>query len=137
MAIPHDKKELEEVLRKFFDIDRCLPRVKPSDPKSLIGKMIVIPDTERSIEDINEDMERKRTITMEDIELWIAANKWICLIASKAIREVVIKRCQGKGWKRIAGEMAKEGISKRYLHRTTLWRNFNDGLDEILRKISQ
>ena len=136
MKKPQNRKELEEALRRFFEIDRVLPSVKPSNPKSLIGKMIVIPDTERSIEDINEDFKHKITLTAEDIILWEVANEWICLIKNKANRAIVQKRCMGKGWKRISRELCREGYTQRQLHRVSLWRNFIDGLDEIIRKIS-
>ena len=136
MKKPQSRKELEEALRRFFEIDKVLPAVKPSNPKSLIGKMIVIPDTERSIEDINEDFKHKITLTAEDIILWETANDWLCLIKNRQNRAVVQKRCMGKGWKRISRELCKEGHTQRQLHRVSLWRNFSDGLDEIIRKIS-
>lgn len=135
MKKPENRKELEEALRRFFEIDKVLPSVRPSNPKSLIGKMIVIPDTERSIEDINEDCKRYITLTSEDIILWQVANDWICLIKNILHRDVVKKRCMGKGWKRISRELCKEGKTLRELHRDTLWNYYRDGLDEIIRKI--
>jgi hypothetical protein len=130
---PSDKKELEEIIRRAFEIDKILPNVIPQPPTSLIGKMIVIPDTERSIEDINEDVQRNRALlNSDDVALWEEVNEWFKGIDALN-RAVVIKRCQGKGWKRIAKELVKEGRTYRYLHRATLWRHFNEGLEEILR----
>ena len=136
MKKPENRKELEEALRRFFEIDKVLPSVRPSNPKSLIGKMIVIPDTERSIEDINEDCQRRITLTAEDIILWEVANDWLNLIKNKTNKFVVKRRCMGKGWKKISTELCKEGYTQRQLHRVSLWRNFTDGLDEILRNFS-
>jgi len=134
MKKPENKKELEEKLRKFFEVDRALPKVVPSLPVSLIGKMIVIPDDERSIEDILEDADRfKSFLTTEDIALYDAVAEWFKLVHGLN-RAVVIKRCMGKGWKRIAKELVKDGHSYRYLHRATLWRHFNEGLEEILKR---
>lgn len=135
MKIPTNRKELEEALRRFFEIDRALPSVMPKNPKSLIGKMIVIPDTERSIEDINEDMQRNRgLLTAEDLLLWETANEW--LKKARFLNRLVVKRrCQGMGWKGISRELVNKGISDRHWHRATLWRHFVEGLDEILRKI--
>ena len=135
MKPPQNKKELEDTIRKFFEIDRALPKVVPAQPASFIGKMIVIPDTERSLEDINEDIKRNRCfLTREDLQLWENVNAWFKGIKGLN-RYVVIKRCQGKGWKRIAKELVREGHAYRYLHRATLWRHFNEGLEEILKNV--
>lgn len=135
MNRPKDRKELEEILRRAFEIDRTLPNAIPSPPSSLIGKMIVIPDTERSLEDINEDMKHNRSLlTAEDIELWENVNEWLKGI-EEVNRFVVIKRCQGFGWKKIGILLAKKNLTMRVMERTTLWRYFKEGLDEILSKI--
>lgn len=135
MKKPENRKELEEALRRFFEIDRALPSVMPKNPKSLIGKMIVIPDTERSIEDINEDMQRNRgLLTAEDLLLWEVSNIWMGY-ASEKNRVVVKLRCGGMGWKKISRELVKMNLCERNVTRMTLYRWFITGLDEILRSI--
>lgn len=135
MRTPSNRKELETMLRRAFEIDRMLPKVAPKNPTSPIGQMIVIPDDERSIQDMQEEYERARErMTQADMELWEAANEWMRTI--HGIRWAVVKkRCQGMGWKRIAGYLVKKEYADRNLHRATLFRYFCEGLDEIVRKI--
>ena len=135
MKTPTNRKELEDALRRAFEIDRMLPRVAPKHPTSTLGQMVVIPDDERSVEDLQEEWEAARErVTAADMELWEAANKWLCTI--RGIRWAVVKkRCQGMGWKRIAGYLVRKEYADRHLHRATLLRYFYEGLDEIVRKI--
>ena len=135
MRTPSNSKELETMLRRAFEIDRMLPRVAPKNPTSPIGQMIVIPDDERSIQDMQEEYEQARgRLTQSDMELWEAAIRWMQTI--HGIRWAVVKkRCQGMGWKRIAGYLVKKEYADRVLHRHTLLNYFYSGLEEILRKI--
>lgn len=135
MRTPSNRKELETALRRAFEIDRMLPRVAPKNPTSPIGQMIVIPDDERSIQDMQEEYEQARgRLTQSDMELWEAAIRWMQTI--HGIRWAVVKkRCQGMGWKRIADYLVRKGFAYKHLHRNTLHRYFFDGLDEIIRKI--
>lgn len=135
MRTPSNRKELETALRRAFEIDRMLPRVAPKNPTSPIGQMIVIPDDERSIQDMQEEYEQARgRLTQSDMELWEAAIRWMQTI--HGIRWAVVKkRCQGMGWKRIAGYLVKKEYADRVLHRHTLLNYFYSGLEEILRKI--
>ena len=135
MRTPSNRKELETMLRRAFEIDRMLPRVAPKNPTSPIGQMIVIPDDERSIQDMQEEYEQARgRLTQSDMELWEAAIRWMQTI--HGIRWAVVKkRCQGMGWKRIAGYLVKKEYADRVLHRHTLLNYFYSGLEEILRKI--
>ena len=133
MRTPTNRKELETALRRAFEIDRMLPKVAPKVPTSLIGQMIVIPDDERSIQDMQEEYEKARErLTAEDMELWESANTGLQTI--RGIRWAVVKkRCQGMGWKRIGGYLVKKEYADRVLHRHTLLNYFYDGLNEILR----
>lgn len=135
MRTPSNREELKTALRRAFEIDRMLPRVAPKNPTSPIGQMIVIPDDERSIQDMQEEYERARErMTQADMELWEAAIRWMRTI--HGIRWAVVKkRCQGMGWKRIAGDLVKKEFTDRMLHRNTLLKYFYEGLDEIVRKI--
>ena len=77
MKTPTNRKELEDALRRAFEIDRMLPRVAPKHPTSTLGQMVVIPDDERSVEDLQEEWEAARErVTAADMELWEAANKF-------------------------------------------------------------
>lgn len=135
MKTPSNRNELETALRRAFEIDRMLPKVALKTPASPLGQLVVIPDDERSIEDLQEDWEKARErVNSADMELWEEANKWLQTI--HGIKWAVVKkRCQGMGWKRIAGYLVKKEYADRHLHRTTLLRYFYEGLDEIVRKI--
>lgn len=135
MDIPKNRKDLEQALRRAFEIDRMLPKVAPKFPQNPIGQMMVIPDDERSIEDMREEYEHVRErLSLADMDLWEAANSWMQNI--HGIRWAVVKkRCQGMGWKRIASYLVKREYTDRHLHRSTLLRHFYEGLDEIVRKI--
>ena len=128
-------KEVEETIRKAVEIDRMLPSIKPRSGGSLLGRMIVIPDNERSLDDVLADVERNRNnITREDIALWYhVLTVWIPPLDSLQ-REIVKLRCSGMGWKRIGKHLAEHRFSDRVLYRTTLWRIFREALEAILRK---
>lgn len=135
MKTPSNRNELETALRRAFEIDRMLPKVALKTPASPLGRLVVIPDDERSIEDLQEEYEQARgRLTQSDMELWEAAIRWMQTI--HGIRWAVVKkRCQGMGWKRIAGYLVKKGFASRRFSRQVMWRYFSEGLDEIVRKI--
>lgn len=127
-------KEVEEKIRRAIWTDRKLPKVGLSYPKSPVGKMMAIDDTQRSLEDIMEDIPFRERPTKEDIENWHVV-MFVWLPALEPIsREIVVRRCSGMGWKRIIRVIIDKKISDRILSRTTLWRIFKDALEEILIK---
>jgi hypothetical protein len=90
--------------------------------------MIVIPDN-RAFTDV-EPHEAER-YTAEDIALWeMVMNEWMPLLHG-AQKAVVKYRCCGMGWKRIARTLEEKKYTYRILDRTTLWRMFQQGLDEF------
>ena len=101
MRYPNTRQELEDMIRRAFDVDRRLPRVGHKGIESPIWKLVMIPDDERSPEDVLEDLaESRMNITREDLALWETVSGWMRLIHGIR-RAVVKKRCQGMGWKRI------------------------------------
>ena len=125
------RKEVENIIRRAFEVDRAMPFPRPSNPKSLIGKMIVIPDT-RAATDV-EEREYIR-LTAEDIKNWETVMfDWMPQL--KGAQKAVIKyRCCGMGWKRIARTLQEKKYTFRVLDRSTLWRMFQHGLDEFVDK---
>ena len=135
MRYPNTRQELEDMIRRAFDVDRRLPRVGHKGIESPIWKLVMIPDDERSPEDVLEDLaESRMNITREDLALWETVSGWMRLIHGIR-RAVVKKRCQGMGWKRIARYLVEHDYTDRHLHRSTLLRYFYDGLDDIVRRI--
>lgn len=122
------RKEVENIIRRAFEVDRAMPFPRPSNPKSLIGKMIVIPDT-RAATDV-EEREYIR-LTAEDIKNWETVMfDWMPQL--KGAQKAVVKyRCCGMGWKRIARTLQEKKLTFRTLDRSTLWRMFQHGLDEF------
>lgn len=132
-------KEIEADIRRAFEIDRVLPYpVRPNNGRCYLGQWIVIDDTERSYDDITEDMKNNiLTVSADDMKLWeTVMYEWMRLIVGLP-RIVVEKRCQGMGWKRIARYLYDEKKTLRVFDRTTLWRIFKDGLREIQRKTNK
>ena len=131
-------KDVEAAIRRAFEVDRILPAVRPKNSGSLLGKMIIIPDTERSLEDLIEDSERDRhNLTREDLELWrVVMSEWLPSLKSVE-REVVKCRCSGMGWKLVSRKVYEAGASNRHLGRSTLWRLFHSGLEAILRDLKK
>lgn len=123
------RKEVEEIIRRAFEIDRAMPFPRPKNPQSLIGKMIVIPDL-RAATDVDE--REYIRITADDIEKWeLVMFDWMPKL--KGAQKAVVKyRCCGMGWKRIARTLEEKKITYRTLGRTTLWQMFVHGLDEFV-----
>jgi hypothetical protein len=108
-----------------------MPFPRPKNPQSLIGKMIVIPDL-RAATDVDE--REYIRITADDIEKWeLVMFDWMPKL--KGAQKAVVKyRCCGMGWKRIARTLEEKKITYRVFDRTTLWRMFQQGLDEFADK---
>ena len=124
--------KVEDIIRRAFEIDAVLPRVKPQELNSMIGKVVVIPDDERSHQDVLEDVAGKIDIVMaEDVKLWyMVMTEWMPKL-TRIQRKVIELRVKGMGWKRI-GKIIYDGkISERYLYRTTLWRIYKSGIEEL------
>lgn len=124
-------KELSLAISKAIDIDRSMPRVAPDGANCLLGKMAVIPDIERSLEDLKEDALRREMMQGGDYKLW-----WDCMhhwlpSLDTIHRQIVMKRCGGMGWKRLATYLREKDYSDRILSRMTLYRMNKDGLKLI------
>lgn len=128
-----NKKNIEETIRRAFEVDRLLPPAFPNKTRgSILGSVVTIPDIERSLDDLAGDP-KFDCVTQEDLNIW---NKvmfdWLPILPLQE-REIVRCRCRNMGWKRIARHLVKYRYADRELYRTTLWRNFQEGLDRILR----
>ena len=133
MRYPNTRQELEEMIRRAFDVDRILPPAFNARMKGCsLSNLIVVPDDERSPEDVLEDLADSRmNITREDLALWQEVMfKWLPVL-NGIEREVVKCRCRGMGWKRIGKHLSERSLSDRGLSRTTLWRIFVSGLERI------
>lgn len=126
-----NRKEVEETIRRAFEVDRMLPNPKPKRPQSPLGKMVIIPDT-RNVGDI--DPKEFDCVSKEDMEIWeLVMFEWMPQLKG-AQRYVVKFRCCGMGWKRIARTLEERKITYRVLDRTTLWRMFQHGIEEFVTK---
>lgn len=125
------RKEVENIIRRAFEVDRAMPFPRPSNPQSLIGKMIVIPDT-RAATDVDE--REYIRLTAEDVTNWETVMfDWMPQL--KGAQKAVVKyRCCGMGWKRIARTLQEKKLTFRTLDRSTLWRMFQHGLDKFADK---
>lgn len=126
--------KVEDIIRRAFEIDAVMPRVKPQELNSMIGKVVVIPDDERSHQDVLEDVSCKIDIVMaEDVKLWyMVMTEWMPRL-TRLQRKIIELRVKGFGWKRIGRTLHDAKISERYLYRTTLWRIYKSGIEELER----
>lgn len=117
-------KEIEHMIRRAMWTDRKLPKVGPYRAKSPLGALSPTPDTERSVEDILQDIPYRERPTKEDIENWETVMfTWLPRL-EPCERDIVVKRCSGMGWKRVAFELN--------CHKSTVWRRFNAALTTLL-----
>lgn len=127
-------KEVEAKIRRAFEIDKVIPFPRPKDAQCLLGKMVIISDNDRSVEDMQADAEHRVALTSEDWQLWsMVMFDWMPKLVGVQ-RYVVKYRCRGMGWKRIARTLYEKELTHRTLDRTTLWRIFSQGLDSFVNK---
>lgn len=128
------KKDVEKIIQKAFEIDNSLPNVKPSSYHSLLGKLIIIPDDERSADDVLEDLNHfKQQVLTEDYDLWFAVMSAFLTELSPIERKIAELRAKRKGWKSISKKLKELSLSERELHRSTLWRFYDDALEKLLK----
>ena len=93
--------QIEKSIRDAIITKRAHDKVAtPKWPKDNLGRHIVIPNDERSPQDVLEDHEYIRIVNDEEnmkkvYELWLPVLR--CFE-----REIVLLRCSGHGWKSIA-----------------------------------
>lgn len=133
MKKPSNRRELEEMIRRFYQVDRLLPPVLPAPVRSELARHIIIPDDERSPEDVLADIDRRTT--SEDFEVWDNVGRWLCEVPWCLDKQIVCLRCQGRGWRSVARVLYRKNFTPVRFNRVTLWRHFETGLDEILRRI--
>lgn len=123
-------REIESIISRAFEIDKRLPSVKPHTSGSLLSGQIVIPDTERSLEDLLEDERHSRLgLTNEDIKLWYKVMSDVLPKLPLKEGQVVKLRMYHISWKRISRKLKEHGVIQRELTRQHLWRIYSKGLD--------
>lgn len=129
------REELWEVIKKAYEIDGLLPIEKPSNYGCLLGKMVVIPDDERSPQDVLEDINNlKSSIMQADYDLWFSMMSKMVRLLTPTQRKVLELRAKNYGWKRIGKLLKDKGYTDRLLHRATLWRIYERSLDKLMGK---
>jgi len=135
MKKPSNVRELEEMIRRFYRVDRLLPPVLPKRPQSELARFIIIPDNARSPEDVLCDIDN--TLCPEDLKVWDNVGRWLSEVPWCLDKQIVCLRCQGKSWRRIAKELKCRRTITRCFHRSTLLRHFHKGLGKILMMVKQ
>jgi hypothetical protein len=128
--------KVEDIIRRAFEIDAVLPRVKPQTISSILGNMVIIPNDERSHQDVLEDIEHRGEVVLsDDVKLWYnVMTEWMPKL-TPVQRKVIELRVKGMGWKRIGKILYDGKISERYLYRTTLWRIYRSGMEDLAKII--
>ena len=132
--LSEEKKQLWGLIKKAYEIDSMLPMEHPSRYHSFLGKMVVIPDDERSREDVLADIESfKRQIMPEEYDEWYQIMSKMLIALTPVHRKIFELRAKNYGWKKVATTLYKLKLTERTLHRATLDRLFNQGLSLILK----
>lgn len=105
-------------------------REYPLGARDPLGRNIIIPDDERSHEDILE--EKERNIAMNHPEIVDEVfGKWFSILDDRE-REIVKLRCRPMGWKRVSRMAEQKAIVDRQYSSKQLRRIHNGALDRIL-----
>lgn len=128
-----NRYDAEQTIRRAVYVKRRLDHQQlPSSPKDSLGKNVVIPDDERSHEDIIEDIEHNKAMEHPEV-VELVYDKWLLELAEDE-RAVVLLRCRPMGWKRVGRVIVKMGIFDRQYSTKHLRRIFNTGIDKIVRR---
>lgn len=138
MIKANNEKEVEVLINRALQYEKCMGRVGPSDAKSILSPLISIPDWERSIEDIREDLEKRHEILQGDSELhYDCTIRWLPSLDA-VDRRIVIMRLNkplnkpyGAGWKKIANVLHEKGLLARVYDRRQLQRYYKDAIHRI------
>lgn len=126
-----DRYVVETMIKQAVYIKNRLDhREYPLGAKDPLGRNIIIPDDERSTEDILE--EKEHNVAMEHPELVDEVfGKWFSILDDRE-REIVKLRCRPMGWKRVSRVAEQMAIIDRQYSTKQLRRIHNGALDRIL-----
>ena len=122
--------DVEQTIRRAIYVKRRLDHQQlPSQPKDSLGKNVIIPDDERSHEDILEDIEHNKAMEHPEVVEQVF-DQWLEILSDRE-KDIVLLRCRPMGWKRVARVAEKMGVTDRQYSSQQLRRIFNGALDRI------
>ena len=128
-----NRYDAEQTIRRAIYVKRRLDRQQlPKATRDSIGQNIIIPDDERSHEDILEDIEHNKAMEHPEVVEQVFDN-WLDILDDRE-KDIVLLRCRPMGWKRVARVAEKMGVTDRQYSPKQLRRIFNQALDKIVRR---
>lgn len=135
------KDEIIQDISKAIYVKRRLDGQEiPKNPADSIGKHLIIPDMERSNEDLQEDMARNEAMKHPEL-VDIVFKDWMGDLYPLEFLTVYWRLCHsflgGKvmSWKNVSKKLYEFKVTDRYYSRRHLYRIFNDTIRKIERKI--
>lgn len=119
-----------EIKKAIYIKNRIDHREYPAGAKDPIGLNCIIPDDERSHEDILEDIEHNKAMNHPELVDEVFG-KWFSVLDDRE-REVVKLRCKPMGWKKVSRILESIGVVDRQYSDKHLRRIFNGALDRII-----
>ena len=131
---------IKDIAKAIYIKKRLDGQEIPKNPADSIGKHLIIPDMERSNEDLMED--RARNEAMKHPELVdIVFKNWLGDLCPLEFLTVYYRLCysflSGKvlPWKAVSKKLHDNKITDRYYSNRHLLRIFNDTISEIERRM--
>ena len=119
-----------EIKKAIYVKNRIDHREYPKGAKDPIGMNCIIPDDERSHEDILEDIEHNKAMNHPEL-VDVVFGQWFSVLDDRE-REVVKLRCRPMGWKKVSRKAEEMGIFDRQYSDRQLNRIHNGALDKII-----
>lgn len=126
-----NRESVEETIRQAIYVKNRLDHGEyPVGAKDPLGRNIIIPDDERSHEDILEEKEHNQAMSHPEIVETVFVH-WFGILDDRE-REIVKLRCRPMGWKKVSRKAAEICVVDRQYSYKQLRRIFNGALDKII-----
>lgn len=126
-----DRYQIEQTIKQAIYVKNRLDhREYPMGVKNPIGRNIIIPDDERSHEDILEEKEHNNAMNHPEV-VDVVFGQWFSVLDDRE-REIVKLRCRPMGWKKVSRVAEQMAIVDRQYSSKQLRRIHNGALDRIL-----
>ena len=123
--------EVETTIRQAIYVkNRIDHREYPLGARDPLGRNIIIPDDERSHEDILEEKEHNNAMNHPEV-VDIVFGQWFAVLDDRE-REIVKLRCRPMGWKKVSRKAEEIGVIERQYSDKQLRRIHNGALDKII-----
>lgn len=127
-------KDVEMAIEEALDVTNRERRQGPAGSRSLLGQITKSEEKEMSLEDLIENDFMTDPDEMEVYNRNVVKYNWLKMLKRKG-QYVVLCRCSGMGWKKLARILVKKGCATRELHPSTLKETYNKSIQYIYNKV--